>query len=109
MKVDLAKGEYPVANMLPNAIPPEFHLEYGKYLYRKCVGRRDPTYFKVNDLIERNGKLMEFLMEAIVFNSPTCYQPQIMNIIVKNIRVLDEIEIENVGKTIVPKIQVMDD
>jgi len=52
---------------------------------------------------------MEFHMESAVFTNSQTNKPSIKFTVVKYVRFLEKVELDKIGVTLIPKIEVIDD
>lgn len=91
--------------LMKEIIPLSYHHEYGKLLFKNCVGKKEPTRFNVRDYIQVKGRFIELDMISVVFNDPTKLVPSLKFNVIKNLRYLEKDQIDSLN----PRIEVLDD
>jgi hypothetical protein len=97
-----------VSTMMPSIIPISAFEEFGKILYSNSAGKTEPTFFKINEIVAHSsGAFLEILVDCAVFTNNKGI-PSLVHFVSTKMRPLDEHEIPFIGKTIIPKIEVID-
>ena len=83
--------------------------KYGEDLYNITVGKKSTTYVKILHYAKHtSGLILEVHCHGAVFNGINL-KPHLMTSFVRSMRFLEEREYENVGKTLVPKVELLED
>ena len=106
--VDSLNANISVAKMMPSIIPANAFEEFGTILFNNSKGRAEPTFFKISEIVEHSsGVYMQVFVDCAVFTNENGI-PNLVHSVSTKMRPLGEKEIPLVGKTLIPRIELMD-
>jgi len=99
----------PMVSILSCCFPKEVYEKFGENIFKAINGRRDPTYTRNIDYVRHSSNIILEVQGNCAIFTDADFKPCVMFTVTTMIRPLGLNDIDQLGRTLFPRIEVLDD